>query len=183
MLSHSISLLMKVQVFLIFFMSRFFHVPVFILFHLFFSQALGCFNSTWQPKNNNPFMTTEPGSTPGKTRPRAPRRAFVRSNAREDFALVRLACVARVQDSNSYVQLRAAWDGLGFLALERAGANYHGVCCASYVWFGEGHSHIWDDLGHRAVETLDSAQLLRKVHLSGSDRRVEHGRTNCRGQD
>ncbi|CAK9045200.1 Uncharacterized protein SCF082_LOCUS25562 [Durusdinium trenchii] len=31
----------------------------------------------------------------------------------EDFALVRLACVARVQDSNSYVQLRAAWDGLG----------------------------------------------------------------------
>lgn len=31
----------------------------------------------------------------------------------EDFALVRLACLARVQDPKSYVHLRSAWDGLG----------------------------------------------------------------------
>eukprot|EP00434_Breviolum_minutum_P012096 symbB.v1.2.010667.t1/scaffold700.1/size171416/8 len=30
----------------------------------------------------------------------------------EDFALVRLACLARVQDAKAYVQLRSAWEGL-----------------------------------------------------------------------
>ena len=35
------------------------------------------------------------------------------ARSRQDLALVRLACLARVQDPKAYVQLRAAWDGLG----------------------------------------------------------------------
>ena len=54
----------------------------------------------------------------------------------QDFALVRLACLARVQDSKAYVQLRAAWDGLGserwydcYLKMNVQEWNYKDIDC------------------------------------------------------